>query len=111
MKLSDVVLGAGARTPFGDFGKSLRHVPLATLGTHAVKAALDRAGIGADKVDHLVFGATAPVDRDALFVSRKIAIDSGLPIESAALGVVRACGTGSQAIVSAALQIMTGHSR
>jgi acetyl-CoA acetyltransferase family protein len=81
------------------------------LGTHVVRASIERAGVEARHVDHLVFGATAPVDHDGLFVSRKVAIESGLPVESAALGVVRACGTGSQAIVSAAEQILTGHSR
>jgi acetyl-CoA acetyltransferase family protein len=110
MKFSDVTLSAGARTPFGDFGKSLKDVPLSTLGTHVVKACLGRAGLDASRIDHLVFGVVAPVDHDGLFVSRKIALDSGLPVESAALGVVRACGTGSQAIVSAAQQILTGHS-
>ena len=110
MPFSDVILAAGARTPFGDFGKSLKDVPLSTLGTHVVKASLQRAGLDAAKVDHLVFGVTAPVDHDGLFVSRKIALDAGLPVESAALGVVRACGTGSQAIISAAHQILTGHS-
>ena len=110
MFFSDVVLAAGARTPFGDFGKSLKDVPLSALGTHVVKASLQRAGLDAAEVDHLVFGVTAPVDHDGLFVSRKIALDSGLPVESAALGVVRACGTGSQAILSAAQQILTGHS-
>ncbi len=110
MLFSDVILAAGARTPFGDFGKSLKDVPLAALGAHVVKASLQRAGITASAVDHLVFGNTAPVDHDGLFVSRKIALDAGLPVESAALGVVRACGTGSQAILSAAQQILTGHS-
>ncbi len=110
MPFSDVILAGGARTAFGDFGKSLKDVPLSSLGTHVVKASLARAGIQAEKVDHLVFGVTAPVDHDGLFVSRKIALDAGLPVESAALGVVRACGTGSQAILSAAQQILTGHS-
>lgn len=110
MELSDIVLAAGARTPFGDFGKSLRDVPHAALGTHVVRACLDRAGITAGEVDHLVYGATVPVDHDGHFVARRIALNAGLPIESAALGVVRACGTGSQAIVSAAQQILTGHS-
>ena len=110
MPFSDVILAAGARTPFGDFGKSLKDVPLSTLGTHVVKASLQRAGLDAAKTDHLVFGVTAPVDHDGLFVSRKIALDAGLPVDSAALGVVRACGTGSQAIISAAHQILTGHS-
>ena len=110
MSFHDIVLGAGARTPFGDFGKSLREVPLAVMGVHVVKACLQRAGLEAAQVDHLVFGNTAPVDHDGLFVSRKIALNAGLPEDSAALGVVRACGTGSQAIVSAAQQIMSGHS-
>jgi len=110
MPFSDVVLAGGARTAFGDFGKSLKDVPLSALGTHVVKASLARAGIMAAEVDHLVFGVTAPVDHDGLFVSRKIALDAGLPVESAAMGVVRACGTGSQAILSAAQQILTGHS-
>ena len=108
---ADIVLSSGARTPFGDFGKSLRDVPLATLGTHVVKASLARAGLAPERVDHLVFGNTAPVDHDGLFISRKVALESGLPLESASMGVVRACGTGSQAIVSAATQIVTGHSQ
>lgn len=111
MALDDIILGAGVRTPFGDFGKSLRDVPIAVMGTHVVKASLARAGLAASSVDHLVFGNTAPVDHDGLFVSRKVALEAGLPVDSAALGVVRACGTGSQAIVSAAQQIVTGHSR
>jgi acetyl-CoA acetyltransferase family protein len=110
MSLPDIVLAAGARTPFGDFGRSLREVPLAALGVHAVRASLARAGLDARQVDHLVWGNTAPVDHESLFMSRKVALAAGLPEESSALGVVRACGSGSQAIVSAAQQIMSGHS-
>jgi acetyl-CoA acetyltransferase family protein len=107
---TDIVLAAGARTPFGDFGKSLRDVPLHVLGMHAVQACIARAGLEPSQVDHLVFGNTAPVDHDGLFISRKVALTAGLPEESASLGVVRACGTGLQAIVSAAQQITSGHS-
>jgi acetyl-CoA acetyltransferase family protein len=110
MTLPDTILCAGARTPFGDFGKSLREVPLSTLGVHVVQASLARAGLDAKQVDHLVFGVTAPVDHDGLFISRKVALNAGLPEDSASLGVVRACGTGSQAIISAAQQIHSGHS-
>ncbi|MCY7317954.1 MAG: thiolase family protein [Ramlibacter sp.] len=110
MSFQDIVLSSGVRTPFGDFGQSLRDVPLSELGVHVVKACLARAGLAATAVDHLVFGNVAPVDHDGLFVSRKIALQAGLPEESAALGVSRACGTGSQAIVSAAQQIHSGHS-
>jgi acetyl-CoA acetyltransferase family protein len=107
---ADVALAAGRRTPFGDFGKSLKDVPLSKLGAHATTAALVAAGLPAVKVDHLVFGNTAPVDADGLFISRKVALMAGLPIDSSAMQVVRACGTGSQAIVTAATQIATGHS-
>ena len=110
MTLPDTILCAGARTPFGDFGKSLREVPLSTLGVHVVQASLARAGLDAKQVDHLVFGVTAQVDHDGLFISRKVALNAGLPEDSASLGVVRACGTGSQAIISAAQQIHSGHS-
>jgi acetyl-CoA C-acetyltransferase len=106
----DIILSSGARTPLGDFGKSLRDIPLTVLAVHAVRASLARAGLRAQDVDHLVFGNTAPVDFDGLFASRKIALEAGLPIESAAMGVSRACGTGVQAIVTAAQQIATGHS-
>jgi acetyl-CoA acetyltransferase family protein len=107
----DIILSSGARTPLGDFGKSLRDTPLSTLAVHAVQASLARAGISAQDVDHLVFGNTAPVDHDGLFASRKIALDAGMPTESSAMGVTRACGTGSQAIVTAAQQIASGHSQ
>lgn len=107
----DIILSSGARTPLGDFGKSLRDTPLSTLAVHAVQASLARAGISALDVDHLVFGNTAPVDHDGLFASRKIALDAGMPTESSAIGVTRACGTGSQAIVTAAQQIASGHSQ
>jgi acetyl-CoA C-acetyltransferase len=107
----DIILSSGARTPLGDFGKSLRDTPLSMLAVHAVQASLARAGISALDVDHLVFGNTAPVDHDGLFASRKIALDAGMPTESSAMGVTRACGTGSQAIVTAAQQIASGHSQ
>jgi acetyl-CoA C-acetyltransferase len=108
---ADTVLAAGQRTAFGDFGKALKDVPLSTLGTHAAKATLARAQLPADKVDHLVFGNTAPVDADGLFIARKVALMTGLQVDSAALQVVRACGTGSQTLVSAAEQIATGQSK
>lgn len=106
-----VILSSGVRTPFGDFGKGLRDVPLASMSVHVVQASLARAMLEPQRVDHLVFGTTASVDHEGLFISRKVAMDAGLPEDSSALGVVRACGTGTQAIISAAQQIQSGHSR
>lgn len=109
-EFQDIVLCGGARTPFGDFGKSLRDIPLSALGVHATRAALRRLDLDPGRVDHLVFGVVGVVDHDGPFVSRKVALHSGLPIESAALTVTRACGSGVQALVSAAEQIASGHS-
>jgi acetyl-CoA acetyltransferase family protein len=106
----DIVLAAGMRTPFGDFGRSLRDVPLARAGAHAVSATIARSGIDAAKIDHLVFGNVVPVDHDGYFISRKVALGAGLAIESAALTVNRACASGSQAIASAADAIRSGNS-
>nr|WP_295469635.1 thiolase family protein [Mesorhizobium sp.] len=107
----EIVLAGGVRTPFGDFGKSLRDVPLQKLGIHAVKASLDKAGIKATDADNLVFGNVTPVDREAAIVSRVIAVNSGLPVESGAMGVNRGCASGLQAITTAAENIMSGESR
>lgn len=107
----EIVLAGGARTPFGDFGKSLRDVPLQKLGIHAVQASLGKAGIKGRDVDNLVFGNVTPVDREAAIVSRVIAVNSGLPVESGAVGVNRGCASGLQAITTAAENIMSGNSR
>jgi acetyl-CoA acetyltransferase family protein len=111
MSGKEIVLAGGARTPFGDFGKSLREVPLTVLGTHAAKACLEKAKLDASRVDHLVWGNCLPVDHDGYFAGRVIALKAGLPVESSALNVSRACGSGTQAIISAAEQILSGHSR
>ena len=106
----EIILAGGMRTPFGDFGKSLEDIPLADLGIHATKACLEKAGLNAEHVDHLVWGNVLPVDQEGYLAARYIAIKAGLPEESAALNVNRACGSGTQAIISAAQQIMSGHS-
>ncbi|MEO1198663.1 MAG: thiolase family protein [Pseudomonadota bacterium] len=109
--MTEIVLAGGMRTPFGDFGKSLRDTPMAKLGEHAAAACLDKAGLGADKVDHLVWGNVLPVDHDGYFASRVISLNVGMAVESAAMNVSRACGSGTQAILSAAEQIIAGQSR
>lgn len=109
--MTEIVLAGGQRTPFGDFGKSLREIPLAALGAHASKACLSKLGLDVQKIDHLVFGNVSPVDYDGYFISRKVGLMTGLPVESGAFTVNRACGSGSQAIVSAAQQIRDGISQ
>lgn len=107
----DVFLCAGRRTPFGDFGKSLKDVEGTDLAIHAARAALAANGLSAGKVDHLVCGNVIPVGQGGLFSARVIALGAGMSEESSALNVSRACGSGTQAIVSAGEQILSGHSR
>lgn len=105
----EILIAGGMRTPFGDFGKSLRDVPLVRLGVHAAKAAMRAANVDPGEVDHLVFGNVLPVDQEGFLMARAVALGSGLKEESCALNVNRACGSGTQAIITAAEQIISGH--
>lgn len=107
---NEIVLAGGMRTPFGDFGKSLKEVPGPALATHAAKACIEALRIDPQVIDHLVLGNVMPVDQGGYFSARVVALDAGMGIDSCALNVSRACGSGSQAIISAAAQIATGHS-
>ncbi|MEQ9397089.1 thiolase family protein [Haliea sp.] len=107
---NEIILAGGMRTPFGDFGKSLKDISGTELAAHAAKACLDDLKLSPNEVDHLVLGNVIPVDQGGYFSSRVVALESGLSIESRALNVSRACGSGVQAIISAAEQIATGHS-
>lgn len=106
-----VALAAGLRTPLGNFGGALKDVPFRDLAAHAAKASLARAGLDAARVDHMVFSTTVPSDRDTLFAARVVGVAAGLPESAGALGVVRACASGLQAILSAHQQVESGHSR
>jgi acetyl-CoA C-acetyltransferase len=104
----DVVIASATRTAIGDFGKSLRDVPTTELGVTAARAAIERAGIEPERVDQVVFGNiihTAPED---MYMARVVGINAGVPKEAPAFTVNRLCGTGVQAIVSAAQAIQVG---
>ena len=105
----EIVIAGGKRTPFGDFGKSLKDIPLSALATHAAKASADDAGIKPADIDHIVWGNVLPVDPDGYYVGRVAGLNIGMPETSCALQVNRACGSGTQAIITAAQQILTGH--
>jgi len=106
----EVVLSGGKRTPFGDFGKSFVDVPGTDLGIHAAKSCLDAIGLAANKVDYLVCGNVIPVDQGGYFSARVIGLGTSMSEDSCALNVSRACGSGTQAMVSSAEQILTEHS-
>jgi acetyl-CoA C-acetyltransferase len=101
----DVVIVGMARTAIGSFGGALKDVPLSRLATVAVKAALTRSGAAPDMIGHVVIGNVIPTEPTDAYLSRFAALEAGLPIETPAFNVNRLCGSGLQAIVSAAQAI------
>ena len=108
MSEREVVVVGAARTPIGTFGGSLKDIPLGQLATIAVKAAVERSGVAGADVGHLVMGNVVPTEPRDAYLSRVAAIDAGLPKEVPAFNVNRLCGSGLQAIVSAAQAIALG---
>jgi len=104
----DVYIVSTARTAIGTFGGSLKDTPNTVLATTAVKAAIDRSGLPPDAVGHVVMGNVIPTDTKDAYLARVAAIDAGCPIETPAFNVNRLCGSGLQAIISAAQAIGYG---
>ncbi|MDO9238100.1 MAG: acetyl-CoA C-acyltransferase family protein [Aquabacterium sp.] len=104
----EVVFLSAARTAIGTFGGSLKDIPPAQLGALVIKTAIERAGVAPQDVGHVVLGNVIPsVPQDA-YISRVAALDAGVPKETPAFNVNRLCGSGLQAIISAAQAIMLG---
>ena len=108
MNTRDIFVISAARTAIGTFGGGLKDVPNTQLATTVVKAAIERAGVAADTVGHVVMGNVIPTDTKDAYLSRVAAVDAGCPIETPAFNVNRLCGSGLQAIVSAAQAIALG---
>jgi len=106
--MEEVVILGGARTPFGTFGGSLRDVSAVDLGVAAARAALERSGVPAAAVDDVVVGNVIHTGKDAPYLARHIALYAGVPVETPALTVNRLCGSGLQAVVTAAHTIRAG---
>lgn len=104
----DVFVVGAARTAIGTFGGGLKDVPLADLATLAVKTALERSGAAPASVGHLAMGTVIPTEPRDAYLSRVAALNAGLPKETPAFNVNRLCGSGLQAIVSAAQAITLG---
>ncbi len=111
LQSADIVLSLGKRSPLGKFGGGLAGIALTDLSAQTARAAVSAAGLTLPDIDHFVFATTIPTDPDSLFAHRAICVATGFPMETSALGVVRACGSGLQAIISAAHQVLDGSSR
>jgi acetyl-CoA C-acetyltransferase len=106
--MTNVVISSAARTAIGSFGRSLKDVPPTTLGATAARAAIDRAGIEPDQVEHVVFGNVIHTAPEDMYLSRVVCINAGVPKEVPAMTLNRLCGSGLQAVVSASQMIQSG---
>ena len=101
------ILG-GARTPMADYTGKLKDVSALDLGAIAARAAMERTGIAARAVDHVVIGNVLPSSSDAVYGARHVGLKAGVPIEVPAVTVNRLCGSGIQAAISGAQMILLG---
>jgi acetyl-CoA acetyltransferase family protein len=108
---SGVVFLSGVRTGFGAFGGTLKESSATDLGTLASRAAIERSGLDTGSIDHVVFGNVLQTSADAPYLARHIGLRAGLPIETPALTVNRLCGSGFEAVIQGAQQILLGQSR
>jgi acetyl-CoA C-acetyltransferase len=100
-------LVAPVRTPVGRFGGALREVPAATLATVALQETVARSGIDPERIDEVAMGQSY-ANSEAPCLGRWAALNAGLPISVAGLQTDRRCGTGLQAVVTAAMMVQTG---
>jgi acetyl-CoA C-acetyltransferase len=106
--VDDIVILGGARTAIGTFGGSLAGVAPYDLGTVAAKAALERAGVAPGQIGHVVFGHVINTEPKDMYVGRIAGMQAGVPESTPAMTVNRLCGSGAQAVVSAAQSLMLG---
>ncbi len=107
----ELVFLSGVRTGFGAFGGALKGFSATDLGAIAAAAALQRAGVDAGEVDHVIVGNAMQTSADAAYIARHVGLRAGCAIETPALTVNRLCGSGFEAIVQAAHLILLGEAR
>ena len=108
MNPSDIYVISAVRSAIGSFGGSLKDVPPTQLATDICRAAIERSGLAPEHFGHAVLGHVIPTEARDAYISRTAAMNAGLPKETPAFNVNRLCGSGLQAIVSAAQSLMLG---
>lgn len=104
----DVLVLSGTRTPIGKYGGGLKDVPPCDLAATVVREAVRRAGVPPEDVGHTVFGNVIHTEVRDMYLARVASVNGGLPVETPAFTLNRLCGSGLQAIVSAAQSVMLG---
>lgn len=108
MNPSDIFVISAVRSAIGTFGGSLKDVSPIQLATDVCRAAIERSGLAPEHIGHVVMGHVIPTEARDAYISRAVAMNAGLPKETPAFNVNRLCGSGLQAIVSAAQSLMLG---
>ncbi len=108
MKNTGIVIVAAKRTPFGALQGALKSMSANDLGAVAAKAVLEASGIDKEKIGHVIFGNVQQTSVDAIYGARHVGLKAGLPVGIPALTVNRLCGSGFQAVVSGAEQLLMG---
>lgn len=106
--MEDVYILSGTRTAIGSFGGSLVSLRPADLGKIVIEEAIKRGGITPDQVQHVVVGNVVPTQPSDAYIARVAAVNAGIPVEAPAMTLNRLCGSGLQAIVSAAQMLALG---
>ncbi|WP_109482771.1 beta-ketothiolase BktB [Paraburkholderia sp. C35] len=104
----EVVVVSGVRTAIGEFGGSLKDFAPTDLGARVVREVLSRATVAGDEVGHVVFGSVIHTEPKDMYLARVAALNGGVTQHAPALTVNRLCGSGLQAIVSAAQSVLLG---
>src|SRR3954470_22659602 len=106
--MTEVMVVAGTRTAIGDYGGAFKDIPPTKLGSIAIREALQRAEVDPARVGHVVVGSVIHGEARDMYMSRVAALDAGVKVGTPCLTVNRLCGSGLQAIVSAAEHIILG---
>ncbi len=104
----EVVILSGVRTAFGTMGGTLKKFTATDLAVECAGPALERAGVSPEDVDHVIYGNVLQTANDAIYLARHVGLRAGVPQHVPAITLNRLCGSGFQAVVSAAEQILTG---
>jgi acetyl-CoA C-acetyltransferase len=106
--MTDVYILSAVRTAIGTFGGALKEIAPTDLAAAVTRAAVSRAGVDSGAIGHVVFGQVIATEPKDAYMSRVAAVNAGIPKETPALTVNRLCGSGLQAVLSAAQAIMLG---
>src|ERR1043166_6753677 len=107
--MRDAVICEPLRTAVGRFGGVFAGVPAATMAATVIGELVRRTGVPPESVDDVIFGQCYP-NGEAPAIGRVAALDAGLPVEVPGLQIDRRCGSGLQAVITAAMQVQTGAS-